>query len=142
MTRKSRTRGGTLLILGLIIVLFGLLLTLQQATLVSYLKAFLSIEFIEVMGVLLQLVGVFIIVAGLTSLVRDIIAIQLENEMRSSYEILSRVDRKISDMNDMMASQRLSAAPQTPQTARVCKFCGAPIADKALFCPNCGRSQD
>ena len=143
MKRKPKTRGSFMLILGLIIYLFGLLATLQQVTLISYLTTFLSIEVIEVMGVLLQLLGVFLIVAGLTSLISSIIAIQLENETRNLYEILSRVDERVRDMSDVMARQRLSTAPQTQQTAaRTCKFCGAPLGDEDLFCPNCGRSQN
>lgn len=150
MTKKPKTRGIFLLILGLIIYQFGLLATLQQATLISYLTEFLSIEVVEVVGVLLQLLGGFLIVAGLTSLISSIIAIQLENEMRTlGNEILSGVDERLSDVRDrlsdvrdLIARQRLSAAPQTQQTAaRVCKFCGTSLGDEDFFCPKCGKAQ-
>jgi len=141
MKSKPKAPGSFLLILGLIIYQFGLLATLQQAALIGYLRAFLSIELIELMGVLLQLLGVFLIVAGLNSLVSGTIAIQLENELRNLYEILSRVDKKISDMSDMIARQRLNMGPQTQQAARTCRFCGAQLGDKDIFCPTCGKSQ-
>jgi hypothetical protein len=141
MKSKPKAPGSFLLILGLIIYQFGLLATLQQAALIGYLRAFLSIEIIELMGVLLQLLGGFLIVAGLNSLVSGTIAIQLENELRNLYEILSRVDKKISDMSDMMARQRLNKGPQTQQAARICKFCGTQLGDEDVFCPTCGKSQ-
>jgi hypothetical protein len=129
------------LILGLIIFQFGLLATLQQTALTDYLTAFLSIELIELMGVLLQLLGSYLIVAGLNSLVSGAIAIQLENELHNLYEILSRVDKKISGMSDMIARQKPNIGPQTQQAARTCRFCGAQLGDEDVFCPTCGKSQ-
>ncbi|MCJ7635712.1 hypothetical protein MUP77_25385, partial [Candidatus Bathyarchaeota archaeon] len=101
-----------------------------------------NIHLVELMGVLLQLLGGFLIVAGLTSLVSGIIAIQLENELRNLYEILSRVDERISGMSDMIARQRLNMGPQTHQTARICKFCATQLGDEDVFCPTCGKSQN
>jgi len=138
MKSKPRAPGSFLLILGLIIFQFGLLATLGQAALIGYLTAFLSIEIIELMGILLQLLGTYLIVAGLNSLVSGTIAMQLENELHNLYEILSRVDKKISDM---MASQRLNMGPQTQQAARTCRFCGTQVGDEDVFCPSCGKSQ-
>jgi len=141
MKSKHRAPGSFLLILGLIIFQFGLLATLGQAALIGYLTAFLSIELIELMGILLQLLGTYLIVAGLNSLVSGTIAMQLENELHNLYEILSRVDKKISDVSDLMARQRLNMAPQTQQAARICRFCGAQLSDEDVFCPTCGKSQ-
>lgn len=143
MKRKPMARGSYLLILGLVFFQFGLLATLQQTALISYLTAFLSVELVELMGVLLQLLGSILIVAGFTSLVSDIIAIQLENEMRNlGYEISSRVNERISDISGTIARQRLNMGPQTRQTARVCKFCATQLGDEDVFCPTCGKSQN
>jgi hypothetical protein len=142
MKRKPKTRGSFLLILGLIIYQFGLLATYQTALIGSISNVLPNIQLVELMGVLLQLLGGFLIVAGLTSLVSGIIAIQLENELRNLYEILSRVDERISGMSDMIARQRLNMGPQTHQTARICKFCATQLGDEDVFCPTCGKSQN
>lgn len=141
MKRKPKTRGSFLLILGLVIYQFGLLATYQTALIGSIPNVLPNIQLVELIGVLLQLLGGFLIVAGLTSLVSSIIAIQLENELHNLYEILSRVDERISNMSDMIARQRLNMSPQTHQTARICKFCATQLGDEDFFCPTCGKSQ-
>jgi hypothetical protein len=141
MKRKPKTRGSFLLILGLVIYQFGLLATYQTALIGSISNVLPNIQLVELIGVLLQLLGGFLIVAGLTSLVSSIIAIQLENELHNLYEILSRVDERISNMSDMIARQRLNMGPQTHQTARICKFCATQLGDEDFFCPTCGKSQ-
>jgi|SRR3972149_7612673 len=138
MKRKPKTPGSFLLILGLIIYQFGLLATYQTALIGSILNVLPNIQLVELMGVLLQLLGVFLIVAGFTSLVSGIIAIQLENELHNLYEILSRVDERVSDM---IARQRLNMGPQTHQTSRICKFCATQLGNEDFFCPTCGKSQ-
>ena len=139
MKRKPRTFGSFLLILGLIIYQFGLLATYQTALIGSISNVLPNIQLVELMGVLLQLLGGFLIVAGLTSLVSGIIAIQLENELHNLYEILSRVDERVSDI---IARQRLNMGPQTNQTARICKFCATQLGNEDFFCPTCGKSQN
>lgn len=142
MKRKPKTRGSFLLILGLVIYQFGLLATYQTALIGSISNVLPNIQLVELIGVLLQLLGGFLIVAGLTSLVSSIIAIQLENELRNlRQEILSGVDERVSNMSDMIARQRLNMGPQTHQTARICKFCATQLGDEDFFCPTCGKSQ-
>lgn len=107
MKRKPRSLGSFLLILGLVIYQFGLLATFHQTVLIGYvLNVLPNIQLVELMGVLLQLLEGFLIVAGFTSLVSGIVAVQFENEMRNlGYKILSRVDERA---NNMIARQRLN----------------------------------
>jgi len=140
MKSKPKTRGSFLFILGLITFQFGLLATLHQTVLTDYILDVLPIQLVELMGVLLQLVGGFLIVAGFTSLVSGIVAIQLENEIRDlGSEILSRVDERVSNL---IARQRLDMGPQTDQMARICKFCATQLGSEDFFCPTCGKSQE
>jgi hypothetical protein len=140
MKSKPRALGSFLLIFGLMLYQFGLLAALHQTALIDYvLNIFPDIQLLELIGILLQLLGGFLIVVGFTSLFSGIIAIQIENEMRNlGYEILSRVEERISNV---MARQRLNMSPQNPPAARTCKFCATQLGDEDVFCPTCGKSQ-
>ncbi|HLE75328.1 MAG TPA: zinc ribbon domain-containing protein [Candidatus Bathyarchaeia archaeon] len=143
MKRNPITRGVFLLMLGLIVFQFGLLATFGRLSAWIGLNVLPDTLLVELMGVLLQLLGGFLIVAGLTSLISSIIAIQLESELRTlRNEILSGVDERISDITNMIARQKPNTGPQTHQTARVCKFCGTQLGDEDFFCPSCGKAQN
>lgn len=140
MKRNPLALGTLLLILGLMIYQFGTLATLHQPTLMNYVSSFLpDVQLVELIGVLSQIFGIVLVVAGFISLVSSIFAIQLENEMRRlGREISIRIKEGISDI---VARQRLNMSLQNPQTARVCKFCGSPFEGNDVFCPKCGKSQ-
>lgn len=145
--RKVQTLGIFLLILGLLLYQFGTLATLHQAALMDYVLSVLpDIQLVELIGVLLQLLGIALIVVGFTSLVSNIIATQLEderahteNEMRRlRYEISVRIEESV---GNIVAHLKPNVKTQNPQTTQVCKFCGAQINEQDTFCSVCNRSQ-
>lgn len=129
-----------LLILGFIAIQFGLLMTLHQTTLVNYLSAIMpETTSIELIGVLLQLLGVLLVTFGFVASVSSIVSIKLEDKMYDlTAELLSRVEERRINMTSLQTpptSLKVSSAPLK------CKFCGTKLEKDDLFCPSCGKSQ-
>ena len=127
MKGSSLTFGIFMLMVGLIACQFGLLLTLHQTVLISMVvNVVQDIELIELIGMVLQLLGVTFIVTGFVISVLRIVAVKLESERRNLMaEILSILEER----------------RQISQTTRRCKFCGTEIMEGDMFCPACGKSQ-
>lgn len=127
MKGSSLTFGIFMLIIGLIACQFGLLLTLHQTVLIDVVVDIVqNVEFIELIGIVLQLLGVIFIVTGFVISVLRIVAIKLESERRNLMgEILSILEER----------------RQISRATRKCKFCGTEIAEGDMFCPACGKSQ-
>jgi len=90
--------------------------------------------FVELIGVLLQLLGGVLLATGLIMSVSAIVEIRLEDERRSLLtEFLSVLESRISG--------RPSRQAEVSQTPRRCKFCGAALTEGAIFCSSCGKSQ-
>lgn len=128
-----------MLIFGLVTYQLGLLMALQQTALLNPItNLFPNVETIELIGVLLQFFGGFLVIAGLIGLVSDIVAIQLENEMRNLLsEILSRIEKRADRVKLL---QKPDLGPKVSQTTQICKFCGT-ILNNEVFCSACGKSQ-
>ncbi|MGQ9551590.1 MAG: zinc ribbon domain-containing protein [Candidatus Bathycorpusculaceae bacterium] len=137
MPRSPSLRvGSTLLILGLIICQFGLLMTLHPQ--ISLIDQILNIMpdagFVELIGVLLQLLGGVLVATGLVISVSAIVEIKLEDERRSLLtEFLSVREARISGAPSPQA--------EVSSATRRCKFCGTALTEGAIFCSSCGKSQ-
>jgi hypothetical protein len=140
MQRKPLRRGAFLLILGLIILQLGELAIMHQTVLMGQVLDLLSnnVSSLEFLGILTQLLGVALIVAGLTSLIDGIVTIKLENEIHNSeYRILAGIEEKISKA----MAQKMILSSQTHLATKTCKFCAAQLTTEDVFCPSCGKSQ-
>ncbi|MEM3626939.1 MAG: zinc ribbon domain-containing protein [Candidatus Bathyarchaeia archaeon] len=126
-----------LLILGFISIQFGLLMTLHQTTLVNYVSAILpETTSIELIGVLLQLLGVLLVTFGFVASVSSIVSIKLENKLHNlTAELLSKVEERRINITSLPTSLKVSSAPLK------CKFCGTKLEKDDLFCTSCGKSQ-
>jgi len=140
MGRLSLGFGISLIILGLIAHQFGLMMTYQQIFLIDYIMNNLpNIQLIELFGVLLQLLGGFFIVSGFIISISNIVSIKIENERRKlMFETRQMFEERI---NSLIARQTLNIDSQVSVTNQSCRFCGAELTEKDIFCPVCGKSQ-
>lgn len=140
MGRLSLGFGFSLLVLGLIAHQFGFLMTFNQVFLINYIMNNLpNIQLIELFGVLLQLLGGFFIVSGFIISISNIVSIKLQNERR---KIMSETRQMFEErINSLMAPQTLNIDSQVSVTHQSCRFCGAELTEKDIFCPVCGKSQ-
>ncbi len=125
---KNPRTGSSLLIIGAVFCLFGLMLALHQTNLMEYItNVFPNIQSAELAGILLQLVGVTLLVAGLSILISEIVERNIE-------KFTFNVNRAIAELK--------SATLQTTKsTTKNCRFCGAPLDEGEIFCSACGRAQ-
>lgn len=132
---NSRT-GNSLVILGIVLCLFGLMLALHQTQLIEHVtNMFPSIQLAELVGILLQLLGVTLSVAGFNALISEIIERYFENEMgKWRNEITFKIERALSELKNVSPEIIKSAA-------KSCKFCGAPLDEEEFFCRTCGKAQ-
>ena len=140
MGRLSLGFGISLLVLGLIAHQFGLMITFHQIDLINYIMNNLpNIQLIELFGVLLQLLGGFFIVSGFIISISNIVSIKLENERR---KLMSETRQMFEErISGLMARQTLNIDSQVSVTHQSCRFCGAELSEKDIFCPACGKSQ-
>jgi lipopolysaccharide biosynthesis regulator YciM len=126
--------GSTLLILGIMVSLFGLLMTLHQTTIINYISGIIQdANVIELIGTLLVLLGAVLVTTGLTMDISSIIEVKLEDERE---RLISGVRTATQNsVANAVASQMQTLAPQK------CRFCGAKLSERDKFCPSCGKSQ-
>lgn len=125
---KNPRRGSSLLIVGAVFCLFGLMLALHQTSLMEYVtNVFPSIQSAELAGILLQLVGVTLLVTGLSILISEIVE--------------RNIEKFTFNVNKAIAELRSVTLQTTKPAAKSCRFCGAPLNEEEIFCSACGRAQ-
>jgi len=127
--------GSSLFILGVVLCLFGLMLALHQTSLIDYvINVFPDIQSAELVGILLQLLGVALLVVGFSAVVSDVVERHLEGAMHSlRAEITFSINKTLSELKTVV--------PQKKSEAKSCRFCGAPLDEGDIFCSACGKAQ-
>jgi hypothetical protein len=148
---KKPSTNAIQLIVGLFLFLLGLLMLLNQATVVGAFSQILpNAEAIEIVGVTLQLLGGFLIIHGTIRSVSNEFMAQQRKERQAQLTILNqtmeRIDQRTIENTNKLASLIMSTQETrrnqfSPQGTSRCKYCDAAIDPSASFCPNCGRSQ-
>lgn len=136
-------------ILGIIILGFGMLMTLHQPTIVNYFSGMISdISLIELTGVLIGLAGAILTVTGLTTSVSGVIGVKLATERGYLNTVLvpsiqekvaGTVATQMQSMEQKMESLTVQVNESTQ--SKKCKFCGTKLTEGTSFCPSCGKSQ-
>jgi hypothetical protein len=130
MKKDSLRLSALFLILGLIACQLGLLLTLHQLSLLDLILVYLpNVGLVELLGIFLQLLGSALIVFGIVSVVNGIITEVTRDQAYQMSKPLLRIEEMVRELN-LQRTQRT-----------ICKFCGTPIRDDSIFCPECGKSQ-
>ena len=96
----------------------------------DFILGIMPFQLVEILGAVLQLLGSALIVFGIVSLVNGITAEVTRDQTYRLSETLLRIEEGVRELN-IQRTQRTS----------ICKFCGAPIGDESIFCPECGKSQ-
>jgi len=141
MFRPSLRVGSALIIAGFIAFSFGLLVALHQTVIINDIVSVIpDVGVVEVVGVLLQVFGAVLVVAGILISISSIVEIKLEDERCSLIEFAASLERTLNAlMSQMVKGTR--ASETASETAQRCKYCGAELVEGDVFCPSCGRSQ-
>lgn len=95
---------------------------------------------VEVIGMLLQFLGIALAVTGLIMSISVIIDIKLESEQRSLFEFKIGIEKAFNALVSRL--EEIQIPQTTPTQTKTCKYCGAKLVKEEVFCPSCGRSQE
>lgn len=138
-----KTRPGTsLLIVGLVLFIIGLLMILQDTLVISFFsKIFPNTEIVEATGVLLQFVGeILVIFVAMRSISSKFLS-SVETERQVLIAGFNQTTQRIE--NRLVTIQALAARAQTSPptiTSSNCRFCGTKY-EQSPFCPKCGKAR-
>jgi hypothetical protein len=135
------------LVLGVLLFFLGLLMLVQQASVVALFSAILpDVQFLELIGVLFQSVGGLLVVyATAEILTADVVAKSKGNQavLFSLMQSVERVEKgnaevaaKLDSMEKAYSNVQFSASD-----FQTCRYCCARIEKGSVFCPRCGKSQ-
>ncbi len=125
--------------LGILIYPWGLLMMFNQVSLQNYFStSFLSVELLELIGVLFQVLGAVLIAVGTARVISRMVSDKLQEERPILLAgLASRINERIS-----VEAARLATNPnQQPLQPRNCRYCGAQMRIGDTFCEECGKAQ-
>lgn len=136
-----------LLVLGVFLFFFGLLMLVQQATVVALFSSILSdAQSTELIGAVLQSVGGLLVVYATAEILTvDVVAKSKGNQavLFSLMQSVERVEKSNAEVAAKLDSmQRAYSNVQfSASEFQTCRYCGARIEKGSVFCHRCGKSQ-